>query len=136
MGQSHIEAAFNSPFVTRHLLEASACVGANDTAGGMPLLAARKGNAAVVRLLLKAGANPAVKDWCCSQTPLLLAAKNGSEEIARALLDSNAAVDVGDKRGRTPMAWAAIKGHENIVGLLLERDASTEKRISCWIRHR
>ncbi|KAL1961877.1 hypothetical protein VTN77DRAFT_957 [Rasamsonia byssochlamydoides] len=54
------------------------------------------------------------------QTPLLLAAESGSEEVARLLIDTYLVnPDHMDNRGRTPLLVAASKGDKAIVRLLL-----------------
>ena len=69
------------------------------------LAAARIGNAAQVRILLKAGASPDAKDKN-GRTPLMLAAANGYIDAVRALLEKSANTSVQDKNGRTAFDWA------------------------------
>jgi ankyrin repeat protein len=47
----------------------------------------------------------------------------GRIEIARVLLEFGASVDVGDKRGRTPLDVASEEGHDEIIQLLMEHGA-------------
>lgn len=51
---------------------------------------------------------------------LLWAAEHGNEATARLSIRGGANVAVTDKEGRTPLTWAATKGHEAVVQLLLE----------------
>ncbi|KAN0079531.1 hypothetical protein V8E54_004745 [Elaphomyces granulatus] len=55
-----------------------------------------------------------------------LAAYFGLQESVSALLDKNADVESTDERGRTPLSWAAEKGHEAVVKLLLDKNADIE----------
>jgi ankyrin repeat protein len=51
-----------------------------------------------------------------------------AETGARLLLEKGADVESRDNEGRTPLGWAAEKGHEVVVKLLLERGAELEPR--------
>jgi ankyrin repeat protein len=53
------------------------------------------------------------------RTPLSHAAELGLAEIVQLLLDSNADINLEDKRGQTPLLWATQNGRENIVSELL-----------------
>ncbi|KAH6687283.1 ankyrin repeat protein [Plectosphaerella plurivora] len=108
-------------------------------------LAARKGHDEAVKLLLTEMADVNVKDNG-GQTALSLAAANGHSEAVKLLLDNGADVDAKydiyaaanghseavklllangadvdakyDHFGQTPLSWAAIKGHDEVVELL------------------
>jgi hypothetical protein len=82
----------------------SLAAGAADPAKQL-LAAARTGDAAQVRILLKAGASPDAKDKD-GRTPLMLAAANGYVDAVRALLEKGANTSVRDKTGRTAFDWA------------------------------
>jgi len=58
---------------------------------------------------------------------LHLAAYFGIQE-ARYLLQRRQSVDVSDSFGRTPLLWAAAKGHEAAVQLFLDKDANFEAK--------
>ena len=93
------------------------------------LSAASCGQEALVRLLLKKGADVESKDIKYSQTPLSLAAKNGHEAVVRLLLEMGADTDSKDiNYGQTPLSWAAEEGHEAVVRLLLEKGADIESK--------
>ncbi|KAK1147905.1 hypothetical protein N8T08_000420 [Aspergillus melleus] len=51
--------------------------------------------------------------------------RRAHEKTVENLLNGNAAVDLVDKRHRTPMAWCAMKGHTSVVKLCLRWNAST-----------
>lgn len=55
----------------------------------------------VVELLLDNGANPNTRDVHNSETPLMLAAKNGEFEIATLLIKSGADISVKNSKGKT-----------------------------------
>ena len=77
-------------------------------------------NAALVRLLLAAKANPNVRD-CSGNSPLVLAVNANDVEIAALLIDAGADVELGG--GVTPLEMAASQGHVEALRLLLARGA-------------
>ena len=121
-----------------------------DGAGMTPLIwAAREGHEEVVRLLLrKKETQPDQHDTDSGRTALSWAAGNGHEGVVRLFLGTRFVNPVnigrwwGEARrvagllvgrryvdpdsssgsGRTPLSWAAEKGHEGIVKLLLGRE--------------
>jgi len=56
-------------------------------------------------------------------TPLMYAAINGNEDIAKILLDASADVHAHSADGTTPLGAAALSGDENTVELLLKAGA-------------
>lgn len=84
--------------------------------------AARQGNAAGVRALLKsaADANSPGRD---GMTPLLWACQSNDTEMARALLDAGADADRGNRYGITPLWLAATNHSPALVRLLLDHGA-------------
>src|SRR5207244_12407545 len=87
-------------------------------------------DAALVELLLKAGADPnaAVPG---GETPLMTASRVGSLESVKALLSRGAAVDgKEDRRGQTALMWAAAEGHAKVVEMLIEVGADFRARLS------
>lgn len=77
----------------------------------------------VVQLLLDKGADVAIADND-GNTALLYAIKSGNAALVKSLLDHGA--NVGDRDRyyrRNALHWAAIKGHPDMVRLLLERGA-------------
>src|SRR5437870_3018251 len=98
-----------------------------------PLVAAaRDGNAAAVREIVRSGADPNGKYGALNWTPLMHAIHRNQIGSVKALLDSGADVNrTGDyeteprtkQRGVTPLMMAAGYGYTPIVELLLRRGA-------------
>jgi ankyrin repeat protein len=59
-----------------------------------------------------------------SWTPLMYAARQGARGAVAALADAKADLDAADPDGSTALALAAINGHADVVGLLLDRGAN------------
>jgi ankyrin repeat protein len=59
---------------------------------------------------------------------LLESAKIGDLARARELLSSGAAVDAADRRGLTPLMWAAASGSMDLVRQLVESGAAVDRR--------
>ena len=56
-------------------------------------------------------------------TPLLFAARQGSLDATRALIDAGADVNLADPEGISPMVLAIRNGHYEVAALLLEKGA-------------
>jgi len=79
---------------------------------------------ATVQILLKNGANPNVRVKDRLQlTPLMLAIKNGNNEIARILLDGGANPNTSSTEGETSLMIAVKKRDIETVQLLLDNEA-------------
>ena len=85
-------------------------------------LACTNGNAAVVKLLLDAGAdaNATMKG---GETVLMMAARAGSVDAVKALLVRGAKHDMREGHGQTALMWAAAEGHAAVVRALIEAGA-------------
>ncbi|RYP65038.1 hypothetical protein DL771_008492 [Monosporascus sp. 5C6A] len=81
------------------------------------------GHEAIVRLLLKKGANVAAEDDG-GKTALHWAVENGHKSVAQTLWESGANVDVKDTNGWTALHIAAAKGHQGLAELLLVKGAN------------
>ena len=77
----------------------------------------------VVRALVRAGADVNAYSGVTRATALHAAARRGHVEIARALLDSGAAVNAMDRKGDTPLQRAINCRKNGVSHLLLERGA-------------
>jgi ankyrin repeat protein len=95
-----------------------------DGSGSTPLLvAANHGDAAQVRQLLKAGANPNVRNQL-DTTPLLEAAYRSNGEIIKALLDAGADPNAAGADGQTPLMLVARGTNVAAAKMLLDKGAS------------
>lgn len=94
-----------------------------DSAGHTPLYyvaneCSAPGGAAVVRALVKAGANVNAAGGVQRCTPLHMAARRGNVEIAEALLACGAAPTIKDKRGDMPLQRAINCRKKDVAALL------------------
>jgi len=97
------------------------------TNGNLMVWASRKGDAGIVKMLIKAGAVVNVEGM--QFTPLMVASVNGHEEVARVLINNGA--DVNTKRTYhriTPLIMATTEGHMEIVKLLLAKGADVNAK--------
>ncbi len=85
-------------------------------------------NPAMVKTLLDAGADPALKTRNGFLAPLHLAAQTGNASVIRALLEGKASVDERSETGSTPLMIAAASGSLEAVQLLLERGADVNAK--------
>jgi ankyrin repeat protein len=107
------------------LIRAGALVNAANDNGVTPLsLACTNGSAAIVDLLLNAGANPNTTSPVTGETVLMTAARTGVVDVVRMLVDRGADVNATEPQlGQTALMWAAAEGHSGIVRVLVERGA-------------
>jgi ankyrin repeat protein len=117
------------------LTERGADVNARAATGiNVLMMAARyRGNAEVIRLLLKKGAKPNVENGIevrNNATPLFLAIMSGDEENVRVLIDSGARIDLKMKIigrfSQSPLLYATFGSHP-ISEMLLARGANANE---------
>ena len=123
---SPVQALLQSGAVSKHNIDA-AKVSDGFTALS---LAAFMGQTDVMRVLLRAGADPMKgttkggKDFCTGLTPLHAACKNGQAEAARALLqygaDTNKREVEPPEIGMAPLHYACKNGHADAAAALLQ----------------
>lgn len=95
--------------------------------GFTPLgLAVKNNNLPMVRLLLRAGADPDRKNDD-GNTPLHSAVLMDYADIARALLAAKPDLGIFNREGLTPLAVAAVEGREDMAALLLDAGADIER---------
>lgn len=114
------------------LISSSAVFAADpvDGNGSTPLLvAAGNDDAAQVRQLLKAGADPNVRNTL-GTTPLLEAAFLSNSEIIKALLDAGADPNAAGADGQTPLMLVARGTNVAAAKMLLEKGANPRARES------
>ncbi|KAL6798490.1 ankyrin repeat protein [Trichoderma sp. SZMC 28012] len=88
------------------------------------LLASRRGQTAIVNLLLSHGASATSRNKF-GRFPLLVAAENGHEPIVKLLLENGGVVDAKNPlhHGLTPLLGALQNGHEAVAKLLIDKGA-------------
>lgn len=91
--------------------------------------AAKYGQADVVKLLLKHGANVDIKDKY--STPLHIAILYDHTDIVKLLLEHNADPNNKDNSKSTPLHWAATTGNTEITKLLLAHGANVHDKDDC-----
>ncbi|ENH75185.1 Ankyrin-1 [Fusarium oxysporum f. sp. cubense race 1] len=99
---------------------------------GTPLKAAASGGRLdAVKLLLSKGADP--KNQLQSkinrgQTIIHAAAEGGNTQVLETILEAvdDLSLEIRDRAQRTPLWYACVEGHEDMVKYLLERGASTD----------
>ena len=91
------------------------------------LKAAESSDPYLIALFIKAGMAVDVRDereW----TPLMVAAFNGNEAVARLLITHGANVQARDVGGHTPLHWAALNGFESVIRLLISKGIERNSR--------
>jgi len=82
-------------------------------------LAAKLGNAAHVRALIRSNSDVNVRDPVTGRSPLHCAAEAGFLDVVQELLDGKAVPNIQDNNGCTALHLSSRRGHVNVVSLLL-----------------
>jgi len=95
--------------------------------------AAERGDAAMVEMLVYAGANVGAMTRIGQYTPLHVASQSGSAAVVRALLKAGASATARTTTtGVTPLHLAASSGNAEIVKMLLDAGADANARDADW----
>ncbi|XP_056271119.1 cyclin-dependent kinase 4 inhibitor C [Pseudoliparis swirei] len=105
------------------LLQSGAHVNGLNKYNRTALQVVKLGNAAVVQALLRAGADPNLRDPVCGLTAMHDAAREGFVESVRALVDYGADLNIVDEQGNLPLHLAAREGHLEATQMLIGRTA-------------
>ncbi len=76
-------------------------------------------SSAVIELLIKNGANVNFETRMSKTTPLMVAIRSKRQDVAKWLIQANAAVDIADRSGNTPLAMATRVGGELGAAMML-----------------
>lgn len=95
--------------------------------------AAERGDVALAKMLLTAGANVNAVTRIGAYTPLHVAAKNGNAAVAALLIEAGADVSARTSTGgTTPLHLAAASGNVAVVTDLIDHDADVNAREAEW----
>jgi len=117
--------------ITRALLRAGARPDEfSDNKNTALTLAVMFGHAGVVRELVKAGADTSLPSGSSplyeGQTPLIMGAVLGEQEIIDVLLANGADPDLMDPDRKTALYWALLRGHRQIAETLLKKGGNPD----------
>ena len=127
-GALHAAVAHGDLIDARELIELGARVDEpkSEEDSTTPLLvAAAKGNAEMVRLLLKSGANLTARDDCDNNAAHIACSK-GHVDVLNRLIKAGCDIETRAGNGATALHLAARKGHDDIVALLLDNGMDIE----------
>ncbi|KAG7395689.1 hypothetical protein PHYBOEH_003328 [Phytophthora boehmeriae] len=112
---------------TRVLLENGALVNYEHYSGESPLmLAAGKGCAPVVKLLLEKGANANLADNEMLMTPLMFGAQSGQADVIKEFVNNKVQLETRGSNGVTALHIACAEGHVAAAQVLLDGGAKTD----------
>jgi len=109
--------------------ELNSVVDHTNTLGFTPLMvAARRGDLAVVQALIDVGADVDAVTAHNKASALILACKSGAVDVMNTLIDNGADVESRDIGGMTPLMHATVSRRRNIVDALMEQMPDLEDR--------
>jgi len=115
---------YGHKFIAARLLDSGALLDLTNCDGNCALnVAAYRGNAEAVEMLLRHKATVDMPDHMTGKTALVKAAYVGHTPTAIALLDAKADVNTADNQGYTSLAFATSFNHEYMLQVLLHADA-------------
>ena len=91
------------------------------------MLAVRRRHIDILLYLIDHGADVNEKGYNMERTALHYASKRGDLKVVEALLSKGAEIDVEDRNQCTPLLWAAIREHNDILLLLINCGADVNK---------
>lgn len=100
----------------------------NDIATGAIVAAARKGDLAVVKILVDSGLEINDRDTDRNETALMAAAGKGRDDIVAYLIDYGADLAAKDERGNTPLDYAAAENQLGAISILLSHGADVHSK--------
>lgn len=110
------------------LLESGAKADLQNRYGVAPIYSAcQNGNVKIVQALLKRGVDPNTS--LKGEEAILTAARTGSPEVIKALLDAGARVNAYEHRQQTALMWAAAEGNLDAVKVLIDAGADIHKSL-------
>jgi hypothetical protein len=102
---------------------------AKDKDGATPLhVAAMKGHASVVEMLVQAGADMDAREGAHGLTTLHIAASQGHASVVEVLIQAGANKEAKAMQGWTPLHVAAMKGRASVVEVLVAAGAAKEAK--------
>lgn len=93
-------------------------------------LAARKGQAGWVEIVIAAGVDVNSKSIGYEETAMHVAAKEGHSDVVRVLVENGGNTEARNRYGWTPLVWAAACGNVQTVETLLELGANPNVKTS------
>jgi len=114
----------NHPLSLKLLIDNGAKTDVSDNEGSYIIhIAAQYGYIEEIKILLENGSYLEIKDNY-QRTPLIIASREGGDyETVKYLIEKGANINAVDKNGYSPISLAAWRGYENIVNLLLDKNA-------------
>lgn len=120
----HVAVAHSQIAVINLLIKYDALIDAQNNKGLTPLhLATSKGILSIVKTLIKHKAEVNIQTRS-GLTPLHCA-RSGDVNLLEVLVKAGAFVDAQDERGATPLHFAALRGHDDAINVLVKRCGAT-----------